>query len=247
MIRWVCSLVQVMWQGTWSCSMPGEKKENFWGTSSPCWGVVWEKSMVSRSSRGGVPVLSRPTSKPSSRRFSVKPVAGNSPARPAGNVVRPIWISPLRKVPEHRTTDRAAIRSPNSVSTPDTLLPFTSIFFTIPCLRARPGRSSSVRRIRALYSCLSAWARWPRTAGPLDMLRTRNWMPVESMQRAIWPPRASISRTRWPLASPPMAGLQDIWAIWSMLRVSSRARRPMRAAARAASQPACPPPMTMIS
>src|SRR6185437_13539846 len=56
------------------------------------------------------------------------------------------------------------------------------------------------------------------------------------------PPRASTSRTRCPLAMPPMAGLQDIWAMSSSLRVKSAVRSPMRAAAMAASTPAWPPP-----
>ena len=44
-----------------------------------------------------------------------------------------------------------------------------------------------------------------------------------------------------------MAGLQDIWAIRSMLMVSRQVRRPMRAEARAASHPAWPPPTTTMS
>ena len=56
---------------------------------------------------------------------------------------------------------------------------------------------------------------------------------------AISPPRASTSRTIWPLASPPIAGLQDIRATASMDIVTSRvfippARRQSRFAARVA-------------
>ena len=39
-------------------------------------------------------------------------------------------------------------------------------------------------------------ARRARTAGPLRVLRKRNWIPVSSIARAISPPSASISRTR---------------------------------------------------
>src|SRR5579883_1670158 len=46
---------------------------------------------------------------------------------------------------------------------------------------------------------------------------------------------------------PPMAGLQDICAIRSRLSVNRAVRRPMRAAAMAASQPACPAPTTTTS
>ena len=74
-------------------------------------------------------------------------------------------------------------------------------------------------------------------AGPLLRLSMRNWMPVASMARPMAPPRASISRTICPLATPPMAGLQLIWAMVSRLLVSSAVVCPMRAAASAASDP----------
>src|SRR5262249_32762193 len=75
----------------------------------------------------------------------------------------------------------------------------------------------------------------------------RNWMPVLSMAWPIAPPRASISRTICPLATPPMAGLQLIWATVSQLVVRRAVLAPMRAAASAASQPAWPAPMTRMS
>ena len=46
---------------------------------------------------------------------------------------------------------------------------------------------------------------------------------------------------------PPMAGLQDIWPRVSMLWVKSNVLQPIRAAARQASVPAWPPPMTITS
>ena len=52
------------------------------------------------------------------------------------------------------------------------------------------------------------------------------------------PPRASISLTKWPLPIPPIAGLQDIWPMVSILWVNSKVREPIRAAASAASVPA---------
>src|SRR3970040_3059462 len=63
----------------------------------------------------------------------------------------------------------------------------------------------------------------------------------------ISPPKASISRTRCPLASPPMAGWHDMRPIVSALIVRRRVEHPIRAAARAASHPACPPPTTTTS
>src|SRR5262245_9254890 len=72
-------------------------------------------------------------------------------------------------------------------------------------------------------------------------------MAERSVTRGISPPRASSSRTRWPLAVPPTAGLHDICPMASRFMVRSSARTPIRAAARAASHPACPAPMTSTS
>jgi hypothetical protein len=94
---------------------------------------------------------------------------------------------------------------------------------------------------------LSACARVERTAGPFEALSRRNWMPVSSITLAISPPSASISLTMWPLATPPIAGLHDIWATISRLPVRTSTRAPIRAAASAASQPAWPAPTTITS
>src|SRR6185436_17373581 len=61
------------------------------------------------------------------------------------------------------------------------------------------------------------------------------------------PPRASISLTRFPLARPPMAGLHDMRPMASRSIVTMATRAPPRAQTRAASAPAWPPPMTMMS
>jgi hypothetical protein len=102
-------------------------------------------------------------------------------------------------------------------------------------------------RIAALYSTRSACARVARTAGPLEELRVRNWIPASSVASAIAPPSASTSLTRCPLPMPPIDGLHDIAPRVSMLCVSSSVFTPMRAAASAASVPAWPPPTTMTS
>src|SRR5438034_4547920 len=67
------------------------------------------------------------------------------------------------------------------------------------------------------------------------------------MARPIRPPSASISRTRCPFAVPPTAGLHGIWATVSFDNVQSPTLHPSLAAAYAASTPACPAPMTMMS
>src|SRR5215213_3903662 len=72
-------------------------------------------------------------------------------------------------------------------------------------------------------------------------------MPVASIARPIKPPSASISRTRCPFAVPPIAGLHGMWATVSFESVHRPTLQPRRAAAYAASTPACPAPMTMTS
>ncbi len=72
-------------------------------------------------------------------------------------------------------------------------------------------------------------------------------MPVASIARAINPPSASISATRCPFAVPPIAGLHGMCATVSSDNVQIATRRPRRAAAYAASHPACPAPITITS
>src|SRR5437879_5028439 len=67
------------------------------------------------------------------------------------------------------------------------------------------------------------------------------------MARPINPPSASISRTRWPFAVPPIAGLHGMCATVSVVSVHSPTWAPSRAAAYAASHPACPAPITITS
>ena len=72
--------------------------------------------MVRASRRGGVPVLRRPTSMPSSRNASPSITAGGSPERQAGYFSSPQWIRPFRNVPVVTTTAPASTvppRSPN--------------------------------------------------------------------------------------------------------------------------------------
>src|SRR5579859_4379410 len=123
----------------------------------------------------------------------------------------------------------------------------TSNSATSACLMWRLGWLSRTSRIFTRYCCLSHWARGDHTAGPRDVFKSRNWMPTASVTSPMIPPSASTSRTRWPLAIPPTAGLQDIWAIKSAFRVNRAVFSPRRAAAIAASHPACPAPTTTTS
>src|SRR5450432_12426 len=118
---------------------------------------------------------------------------------------------------------------------------------TSACLIFRFGCDSSTSRIFSRYACLSHWARGDHTAGPREVLSRRNWMPTASVTSPMMPPSASTSLTRCPLAIPPIAGLQDICAIKSVFRVNNAVFSPMRAAAIAASHPACPAPTMTTS
>ena len=222
--------------------------ENGSGGSSPGCISSAAQSMVVPSSRGGVPVLSRPSAKPSRSSVRESPIAGASPTRPAGVCRSPIWIRPRRNVPVVRTTapapNVAAIGQPNAGDAP-----VRRSADRRPRPRSRSdsrsrGSPAASRRHRA---CGRPGRAGPRTAGPLRRLSTRNWMPPASATRPIRPSSASISRTRWPLPSPPIAGLQDIAPMVANRCVTSAVRAPMRAAAAAASQPAWPPPITMTS
>ena len=134
--------------------------------------------MVAPSKRGGVPVLSRPTSNPRSRIQSERCSADDSPARPAGKRLKPTWISPLRNVPDVRITAFACMRSPRSVTTPATAPARVSNRSTVPSPIVSPGCESNVRFMAFRYSFLSHWTRRARTAGPLLVLMKRNWMPA---------------------------------------------------------------------
>ncbi len=174
-------------------------------------------------------------------------VAGGSPMRPAAYWVGPIWIFPARNVPAVRTTAGALKCNPVCVIAPHTVSPSNSRSSTSAWNMLRRAWPSIICRIAARYKERSAWQRVARTAGPLDALRVRHWMPAASAACAIAPPSASISLTRWPLPMPPMAGLQLIAPMVSILWVSNRVCAPVRAAARAASLPAWPAPMTITS
>ena len=94
------------------------------GEKSPATGS-FEKSIVRPSMRGGVPVLSRPTGKASSRKRAASESAAGSPARPAVYLSSPTWTNPPRKVPAVSTTAEASKRRPIAVTAPTTRPPAT--------------------------------------------------------------------------------------------------------------------------
>ena len=75
--------------------------------------------------RGGVPVLKRPTVKPSARNSSERPSDGPSPARPPGDVRSPTMSRPLMNVPVVRITAPADERSAAGEDAGDALAPIS--------------------------------------------------------------------------------------------------------------------------
>ena len=183
--------------------------------------------------RGGVPVFRRPRGSSSRANVRVSPIEGASPTRPAAVCWSPIWITPRRKVPVVSTAAPQWITDPSAHKTPDKRPSRpTSRSSTEPARTVSPDVSASIRWIACRYSARSAWARGPRTAGPLLRFSSLKWMPAASAARPISPSSASTSRTRCPLPIPPIDGLQDISPIVSRRWVSNSVRAPTRAADR---------------
>ena len=197
--------------------------------------------------RTGVPVFMRATRMPWRAMLSEKWWTAGSAMRPPSTILCPICISPLRKVPAVTTIALAWISIPHKVLIPNTLESFTSNSSAWSWRMSRSGIWSRVVRHSKIYFSRSHWARGLHMAGPLDRLSIRNCIAVASVMCPISPPKASISRTICPLAIPPTAGLQLICAILFMSIVIRQVLAPVLAAAEAASQPACPPPMTRTS
>ena len=134
-----------------------------------------------------------------------------------------------------------------SVTTPVTRPDRVVSRSTRSCLSVSPGWFSRTSFMLALYCHLSHCVRTLCTARPFDVLSSLICVSARSAFRPISPPSASTSRTTCALPGPPMAGLHGIHAMLSSDPVSTRTRSPARAAARAASHPACPAPTTMQS
>ena len=203
--------------------------------------------MVRSSNRTGVPVFMRCTVKPKSRNCSVIPCEAGSETRPPSICTGPTCIKPLRNVPAVRTTVLAEKCTPKAVFTPFTMPSSMHSDTAESCHMKRLGVFSRMWRHSAMKRMRSACERGLHIAGPFERLSIRNCMLLRSVTMPICPPRASISLTICPLAMPPTAGLQLIWAILFISIVMSKVHEPMRAAAAAASHPACPAPITITS
>src|SRR5579872_4997671 len=202
-------------------------------------------STVVLSIRGGVPVLSRPSGKPSVARLAESPIAGASPKRPSALTSSPRNVLPPRNVPVASTTARASSVPPSASRTPRISSPSATSPSTIAGTIVRFACPERRSRAARAYAGLSACARNARTAAPLLSLSQRACTEVASINSPISPPSASISRTSCPFALPPTLGLQGSVQIFDGSPVTSSVSTPRRAEARAASSPACPPPPTI--
>ena len=119
--------------------MRSVRTENGSGGSSPGCRSTAAQSIVPPSSRGGVPVLRRPSAKPARSSVRERPSAGASPTRPAGICRSPIWMSPRRNVPVVSTTAPAPNSRPSVRRTPVTR-PETRRSSTSPAMTVEVGR-----------------------------------------------------------------------------------------------------------
>ena len=120
MMAWVSAVVRVMAQSICGRAMRSVSAENGSGGSSPGCISSFDQAMVRPSSRGGVPVLRRPSAKPTRSSASDRPTAGASPTRPAGVCCSPIWMRPRRNVPVVSTTAPASTVRPSPSRMPET-------------------------------------------------------------------------------------------------------------------------------
>ena len=104
------------WRGKGSCRRPGACARRT-GRGGAVPGLRLHRVPVdaSRFSRAGVPVLKRPSVKPSARSESDSPRAASSPSRPPTSFFSPTCISAWRKVPggeQHRARRHLRARRP---------------------------------------------------------------------------------------------------------------------------------------
>ena len=175
------------------------------------------------------------------------PFAAPSPVLPPPSCFSPIWIIPLRKVPLVSTTVLDWISIPIPVRTPQTAPFLINKPVIISCQKSTFGVYSKANLHSSANRMRSFCDLGDHIAGPLERFNMRNWIMDLSDIMPERPPRASISRIICPLATPPIAGLQDICAMVFIFMVHNSTDEPILAAACAASHPACPAPTTMTS
>ena len=175
MTSWVAALVRVI--PHWICGvvMRSVSTENGSGGSSPGCISTADQSMVVPSSRGGVPVFSRPSANPARSRVRERPIAGASPTRPAGICCSPIWIRPRRNVPVVSTTAPQStirpIRQPDAADLPGSIMQIVDFGFDHGEIGRARGSPAAWPPHRACDRPGRAGRARP---GPLRRLSTRN-------------------------------------------------------------------------
>ena len=114
----VSAVVPVTPQLTCAFSTLLVRKERNTGSGSVSCRAILPQSMLLRSSRGGVPVFSRPIDNPRSRMRSARRTDAASRIRPPSLRRRPTWSTPRRKVPVVNTTALEESLDPSAISTP---------------------------------------------------------------------------------------------------------------------------------
>ena len=246
MRAWVAGVVAVMWQATWGVVIRSVRKENGTGGSSPGCISRPAQSIVRPSSRGGVPVFSRPSGKPSRARVAARPSEGASPTRPAGDLL----LADMDEAAQEGAGGDDDARRRGCADRPPVTTPATAPIASEDQILGRRPRRSSGSAARA-SSCLD------RLAIELAVglgARAAHGRALAAVQHAELdagavgrPAHDPVERVdlahQMPLPSPPIAGLQDISPIVAACDGSAAAvRAPSRAAAAAASEPAWPPP-----
>ena len=237
-----------MWQTTCGVVIRSVRNENGTGGSSPGCTSSPRQSIVVPSSRGGVPVFRRPSAKPSPRKVCDRPSDGASPTRPAGIFSSPIWMRPPRNVPVVSTTRPARMFLPSPSAMPQTRPAASSIRSSAaPSTMSRVSNSARMLRHRAAVQLavglgaraahrrpLAAVQHAELDAGPVDR------PPHDAVERVDLAHQMAFRET------PDRRVARHFSNRRARMRQQCRAR-PSRAAAAAASHPACPPPITTTS
>ncbi|MBA7571743.1 hypothetical protein ES708_13511 [subsurface metagenome] len=222
-------------------------KEKHFSSLSPFCSFRFLKLIDLPSILAGVPVFILPTSNPISFNCFDKPYEAGSDALPPIFLTFPTYIIPFINVPLVIMTLFPFITVPIFVFTPTALLFFTTISSTVSCQKSSFSILSSFSLQTFENFILSFCALGLHIAGPFDLLSILNCIMLSSVTIPLYPPKASISLIICPFAIPPIAGLQDISAIFVISIVISNTLEPIFAAAAAASHPACPAPITITS
>ena len=139
---------------------------------SPGCSDSFDQSIVSPSSRGGVPVFSLPTLKGMALSFCARILLGGSPILPPGFCSSPVCIIPPRKVPVVKTTFFAFTSPVLEVLTAFIISFSTTISSTESSNMVRFFSAFKSPCIASLYNCLSVCALVALTAWPFVAFNT---------------------------------------------------------------------------